>query len=46
MLSKEYLDNLKNTLGIDLYQTPSTDIIPETTEELELHMQTLKIYIM
>ena len=39
MLSKEYLDNLKNTLGIDLYQTPSTDIIPETTEELELHMQ-------
>ena len=39
MLSKEYLDNLKNTLGIDLYQTPSTNIIPETTEELELHMQ-------
>lgn len=39
MLSKEYLDNLKNTLGIDLYQTPTTDIIPETTEELELHMQ-------
>jgi hypothetical protein len=39
MLSKEYLDNLKNTLGIDLYQTPNTDIIPETTEELELHMQ-------
>ena len=39
MLSKEYLDNLKNTLGIDLYQTPNTEIIPETTEELELHMQ-------
>ncbi len=39
MLSKEYLDNLKNTLGIDLYQTPNTDIVPETTEELELHMQ-------
>ena len=39
MLSKEYLDNLKNTLGIDLYQSPSTDVIPETTEELELHMQ-------
>tara|TARA_R100001079_G_scaffold106240_1_gene74221 strand:+ start:139 stop:2514 length:2376 start_codon:yes stop_codon:yes gene_type:complete len=39
MLSKEYLDNLKNTLGIDLYQTPSTGIMPETKEELELHMQ-------
>ena len=39
MLSKEYLDNLKNTLGIDLYQSPSTDVIPETTEELGLHMQ-------
>jgi hypothetical protein len=39
MLSKEYLDGLKQTLGIDLYQTPSTDIIPESPEELELHMQ-------
>ena len=39
MLSKEYLDNLKNTLGIDLYQTPSTGVMPETKEELELHMQ-------
>jgi hypothetical protein len=39
MLSREYLDGLKQTLGIDLYQTPSTDIIPESPEELELHMQ-------
>ena len=39
MLSREYLDNLKQTLGIDLYQTPSTEIVPETTDELELHMQ-------
>ena len=39
MLSKEYLDGLKQTLGIDLYQTPSTDVIPESPEELELHMQ-------
>jgi len=39
MLSKEYLDNLKNTLGIDLYQSPTTGVVPETTEELELHMQ-------
>jgi len=39
MLSQEYLDNLKQTLGIDLYQTPSTTVVPETPEELELHMQ-------
>ena len=26
MLSQEYLDNLKQTLGIDLYQTPSTTL--------------------
>jgi hypothetical protein len=39
MLSKEYLENLKQTLGLDLYQSPSKDIIPENREELELHMQ-------
>ena len=39
MLSKEYLEGLKQTLGIDLYQSPSTEIIPESPEELELHMQ-------
>jgi len=39
MLSKEYLDNLKNTLGIDLYQVPNPNLLPETDEELELHMQ-------
>ena len=39
MLSDEYLTNLKNTLGLDLYQSPDPNIIPETTEELELHMQ-------
>ncbi len=39
MLSKEYLENLQQTLGIDLYQAPSKDLIPETKEELELHMQ-------
>ena len=39
MLSDEYLANLKNTLGLDLYQSPDPNIIPETTEELELHMQ-------
>jgi len=39
MLAKEYLDNLKNTLGIDLYQVPNPDLLPESEEELELHMQ-------
>ena len=39
MLAKEYIENIKNTLGVDLYQTPNPDVIPETEEELELHMQ-------
>ena len=39
MLSKEYLTNLKQTLGIDLYQAPQVDVLPESKEELELHMQ-------
>ena len=38
MLSKEYLDIVKTTLDMDLYQSsPST--LPGTEEELELHMQ-------
>jgi len=39
MLSQEYLDELKNILGINLYQSPAIDIIPESRDELELHMQ-------
>ena len=39
MVAKEYLDSLNATLGIDLYQSPNKDVIPETEEELELHMQ-------
>jgi hypothetical protein len=39
MVAKEYLDNLKQALGIDLYQTPNIDTIPESKDELELHMQ-------
>ena len=39
MVAKEYLDSLNSTLGIDLYQSPNKDVIPETAEELELHMQ-------
>ena len=39
MLAKDYINNIKNTLGIDLNQTPNPDLIPESEEELELHMQ-------
>ena len=38
MLAKDYLDNLKNTLGMDLYQS-SSNKLPGSEEELELHMQ-------
>jgi len=39
MLSLDYLEIIKNTLGIDLYQSPDLDVVPETKDELELHMQ-------
>ena len=39
MVAKEYLDSLKQTLGINLYQTPDIDTVPESKDELELHMQ-------
>jgi len=39
MISKDYLLNLEQTLGIDAYQSPSKDVIPENPEDLELHMQ-------
>ena len=39
MAAKEYLEGLKQTLGIDLYQSPSDVVIPGSKEELELHMQ-------
>jgi hypothetical protein len=38
MLAKEYLDMVKSTLGMDLYQSPASKL-PGTEEELELHMQ-------
>ena len=39
MVAKEYLESLKQTLGINLYQTPNIDTVPESKDELELHMQ-------
>jgi hypothetical protein len=39
MISKEYLLSLEQTLGIDAYQSPDKNVVPETPEDLELHMQ-------
>jgi len=39
MIAKDYIEAVKQTLGIDLYQSPSIDVIPESKEELELKMQ-------
>ena len=39
MIAKEYLETLKQTLGIDLYQSPDPSLVPEDSEQLELHMQ-------
>ena len=39
MIAREYLDGLKETLGIDLYQSINPSELPESPEELELHMQ-------
>ena len=39
MMAKDYLNELKNSLGIDLYQSLDPSALPESDEELELHMQ-------
>ena len=39
MISKDYIENVKAVLGIDLHQSPSIDVVPESKEELELKMQ-------
>ena len=39
MMAREYLDGLKESLGINLYQSMDPSSLPETPEELELHMQ-------
>ena len=39
MLAKQYIENVKSKLDIDLYQTSNPGLIPATEEELELHMQ-------
>jgi len=39
MMGSDYLKELKQTLGIDLYQSPDPSTLPESEDELELHMQ-------
>jgi len=39
MLSKEFLANLKQTLGVDMFQSSDSSLVPESEDELELHMQ-------
>ena len=39
MIAKEYIEEVKSVLGIDLHQSSDIDIVPESKEELELKMQ-------
>jgi len=39
MIAKDYIENVKQTLGIDLHQSSDPSIVPESKEELELKMQ-------
>ena len=39
MVAKDYIESVKQTLGIDLYQSPDPTTVPESKEELELKMQ-------
>jgi len=39
MIARDYLDGLKDSLGINLYQSLDPANLPESPEELELHMQ-------
>ena len=39
MRAKPYLTNMKNTLGINQFNTEDPNTIPESEDELDLHMQ-------
>ena len=39
MYAKQYLGDLKNTLGVDLFSQPDPEALPDTEDELDLHMQ-------
>ena len=38
-MSKPLLDNIKNTLGVDVYSVVDPENLPQSREELEVHMQ-------
>jgi hypothetical protein len=39
MMTKPLLDEIQNTLGINMYSSPDPDNLPEDKEELEIRMQ-------
>ena len=39
MQAKEFLNELKQTIGLDLFNTNVPDELPENQDELDLHMQ-------
>jgi len=39
MMAKELLDNIQSKLGVNLYNTTDPSNLPETKEELEIHLQ-------
>ena len=39
MMAKKFLENMKGTLGINLYNTPDPNSLPSDQDELELHLQ-------
>ena len=39
MVANSFLEKLNDTLGINAYQSPDKNVVPESKEDLELHMQ-------
>ena len=39
MYAKQYLSSIKDTVGVNLFRQPDPEALPETEEELDLHMQ-------
>jgi hypothetical protein len=39
MYAKQYLSSIKDTVGVNLFSQPDPEALPETEEELDLHMQ-------
>ena len=39
MYAKQYLSSIKDTIGVNLFSQPDPEALPETEEELDLHMQ-------